>query len=113
MTLQLALGGGVASRSAIPDILTPARAIQNQTFRRPRSAAAGSSGAPHFVVTRLAARECYFYADVDPVLARQQDFVYAQDASRRIGSLSPLTSTHCLSIQNCGPRRLVAFERLP
>ena len=60
MTLQLALGGGVASRSAIPDILTPARAIENQTFRRPRSAAAGSSGAPHFVVTRLAARECYF-----------------------------------------------------
>ena len=53
------------------------------------------------------------YADVDPALARQQDFVYAQDASRRIGSLSPLTSTHCLSIQNCGPRRLVAFERLP
>jgi hypothetical protein len=55
---------------------------------RPRSAAAGSSGAPHFVVTEAGSEGALLYADVDLALARQQDFVYAQDASRRIGSLT-------------------------
>jgi len=59
-----------------------ARGIENRTawwlIGRARSIAAGSSGAPKLVVTEAGSEGALLYADVDPALARQQDFVYAQ-----------------------------------
>jgi hypothetical protein len=93
----------VASRSAIPDILTRAPGIENRTawwlIGRARSAAAGSLGR---YFTPTSTRHC----------PGSRTSFTLRAAWRRIGSLtvSPTFTDH-LSIANCGPRCLAALAR--